>query len=509
MNLAELLARQAEARPDAPFVVHESGEISFREMADMASGMAAALRMRGIEAGDHVALLCPNRPMFLAAWLGCAMAGTVCVPLGDYLVGEGLAYVLRQSDAKLLVADADLLREKRERSPEALGDLATLALPAEGEAHGPAGETEAPVPLPDGAPASILYTSGTTGQPKGAVIPHGSYLAASERMARALRVTADDRIMIVLPLFHANPQMYGVMTALQQGCALILRPKFSATAFFDDARRFGATAFTYVGTVLSILAKRVPGEERDHGIRWCTGGGAPAEVWREVETRFGFAVRELYGMTETGGWTTLNTPGASRHGSVGQARDDIEVAILDEEDRALPSGTVGEIAVRPRAPFAFFNGYYRREDLSWAASGNWWFHTGDRGRLDADGFLYFEGRLKELIRKAGEMIAPQEIELALLEHPAVRDCAVVAVPDDVMGDEIKAVVVPAGEADAAALHRHLDGRIPAHMLPRYVEFVEAIPKTATEKIERHKMTGLGAGVIDLAARPATAAAPAS
>ena len=497
MTLAELLFDQARRRPDAVFVVHDEGEITYAEMAALASGMADALAARGIGAGDHVALLCPNRPRFLAAWLGAATLGAVTIPLGTWLVGEGLEFVLRQSDAKLLLADAGLLAEKRQNSPEALAAIEILELP-EGEAAGPApARLRRPVEQPEGAPTAILYTSGTTGRPKGAVIPHGSYLAAGRQMVEALGIGASERIMVVLPLFHANPQMYAVASALIAGCTLILRPKFSASAFFPDARRFGATAFTFVGTLLSILAKRVEGEVRDHGIRWGTGGGAPLEVWRDVEARFGFAVRELYGMTETGGWTSLNHGGATRHGSVGQLRADFEVAILDEEDRHLPVGASGEICVRPKAPSLCFNGYYKRDDLTWGASRNLWFHTGDRGHLDADGFLFFDGRLKELIRKGGEMISPQEIELKLLEHPAVRDCAVVAVPDDVLGEEIKAVVVKAEEVEPAALRAHLATAIPAHMLPRYLEFASAIPKTPTEKIERHKLAGFTDATLDL------------
>ena len=303
MTLAELLFDQARRRPDAVFVVHDEGEITYAEMAALASGMADALAARGIGAGDHVALLCPNRPRFLAAWLGAATLGAVTIPLGTWLVGEGLEFVLRQSDAKLLLADAGLLAEKRQNSPEALAAIEILELP-EGEAAGPApARLRRPVEQPEGAPTAILYTSGTTGRPKGAVIPHGSYLAAGRQMVEALGIGASERIMVVLPLFHANPQMYAVASALIAGCTLILRPKFSASAFFPDARRFGATAFTFVGTLLSILAKRVEGEVRDHGIRWGTGGGAPLEVWRDGQThRFTLSPRSTDEPQADGGY---------------------------------------------------------------------------------------------------------------------------------------------------------------------------------------------------------------
>lgn len=192
---------------------------------------------------------------------------------------------------------------------------------------------------------SILYTSGTTGLPKGAVLPHQAYVSAGIDMVRSLDVSADDRIMVFLPLFHANPQMYAVTSILRAGATMVLLPKFSASRFFEDAKAYGATGFTYVGTVLSILEKQHPGERREHQLKWCVGGGAPERVWREVESRFSVRVNELYGMTETGGWVTMNTADETRLGSVGRPRKGVEISIRDPE--GLPV-RVGEKARSPR-----------------------------------------------------------------------------------------------------------------------------------------------------------------
>jgi crotonobetaine/carnitine-CoA ligase len=316
-------------------------------------------------------------------------------------------------------------------------------------------------------------------------------------MAEVLEATEEDRIMVFLPLFHANPQMYAVMTALETGCALILRPKLSVSRFFEDARRFGATLFTYVGTVLAMLTSRVREEVRDHSIRACVGGGCPADIWRAMEERFGIVPRELYGMTEVGGWVSANRPGASRPGSVGPIRPDVEVAVLGPDDRPVLPGARGEIAVRPKAPNTILLGYWRNERASWEASRNLWFHTGDAGKFDEDGYLYFLGRTTEIIRRGGENISPTELETVLLDHPDVEDAAVVGVPDAIWGEEIKAVLVSRRAFEPRDLHRFLDGRVPAYMMPRYVQFVETIARTETQKIQRKALRDNPLGVVDL------------
>lgn len=307
--------------------------------------------------------------------------------------------------------------------------------------------------------------------------------------------------MVFLPLFHTNPQMYALMSALTVGCSLIVRPRFSAGAFFEDAKRFGATGFTFVGTVLSILAIRHEGEGRDHALRFAIGGGSPPDVWRAVHERFGLRIHELYGMTEIGGWVACNTVADYRFGSCGRIRPSMDVRIFDADDRELAPGEAGEIVVRPREPNVILSGYYRKPEALAEASRNFWFHTGDRGAIDADGYLWFHGRTKELIRRAGEMISPVEIETKLRAMAGVEDCAAVGVPDDIQGEEIKVAVVSASGLRPEAIAQFLGERVPGHMVPRYVEFVESIPRTETEKVQRGKLQYLGDSVHDLR-RPA-------
>jgi len=202
-------------------------------------------------------------------------------------------------------------------------------------------------------------------------------------------------------------------------------------------------------------------------------------------------------MTEVGCFVAANSVDHYRIGTCGRARPDIDVRVFDEDDREVGPGEEGEIVVRPRAPFVIMSGYYRRPDLTMEASRNLWFHTGDRGSIDEDGYLSFRGRLKELIRRGGEMISPVEIENALREMPGVIDCAIVGVPDAIQGEEIKAALVVSKPVESVMVREFLSDRFPAFMLPRYVEFVPAIPKTESEKIQRHKLQDLGPSVVDL------------
>lgn len=500
-TIVDRLLSQARTLPAATAIVSDEGALTWGELADLSLRLSGALGARGIARGDHVALLCSNRPAFLVAWFALANRGAVTVSMNTGLVADGLRYALTQSDAGALLVERALWEEKRADLEPVMEGCDLILFDDEEElfALARAAEPDAPFEGAGSDPCTLIYTSGTTGPPKGVVNSHRAYLACGEHTVRLLDLTPDDRIMVFLPLFHTNPQMYAVMSALTVGCSLALRPKLSVSRFFEDARRLECTGFTYVGTVLAMLASRVDGARRDHAMRFCIGGGAPREVWRAVEDRFGVKVHELYGMTEIGGWVTGNSRGESRFGTCGRARGDVEVAILDAEDRPVPPGTRGEITVRPREPGVLLSGYYRNPEASWAASRNLWFHTGDAGSLDGGGYLTFLGRIKEIIRRGGENISPAELETALLAHPDIEDAAVVGVPDPIWGEEIKAVVVASKPLDPGAVRNFLDGRVPAFMLPRFVQFAAMIPKTETQKIQRHRLREMQGDLHDLGA----------
>lgn len=501
-TLTDKLTHQARVRPDAPAIVFDDMSLTWGELCDLSLRASSFLRRHGIGKGDHVALLCGNRPAFLVAWFGLANIGAVTVSLNTGLVGEGLRYSVRQCEAKAVLVERSLLEAKRADLEPALEGRTVIVFDGEADLFAAArGEVpDAPYEGLGSDPMSIIYTSGTTGLPKGVLNCHAAFLSSGRWMSRYLDIVESDRIMVFLPLFHTNPQMYAVMSALEVGCTLVIRPKFSVSTFFEDAKRFGCTMFTYVGTVLAMLMARRSEPNFDHSLTRCVGGGCPQEVWRAVEERFGIKPHELYGMTEVGGWVTGNSREAYRFGSCGTARPDVEVRVVDGEDTPVPPGTPGEIVVRPKEPFTLLLGYWANEKATWEASRNFWFHTGDAGLMDEDGYLYFLGRLKEIIRRGGENISPFELETALLHHAEIEDAAVVAVPDPIFGEEIKAVIVARRPFAPGEVRAFLKGRVADFMLPRYVQFVSAIPRTETQKIQRRALQENADGVVDLEAR---------
>lgn len=492
--MIDQLLRLAAAQPAAPFVLHEDARYCFQEMADAACRGAGWLASQGVQPGDHVVLAVSNRPLFLFYWFSLAARGAVTVPIAHDSFGDPLRYTVQQSQSKLVLTEgSEQARLQRELAGT---DVPVMAFGSEAEFLAATRAHEPVVPEAPQAhtPMAILYTSGTTGQPKGAMIPVGSYRAIGEKIVQAIGITPADRILTFLPLHHANPQMYSLMSALTVGCSIALAPRFSASKFLDQVKRYGATGFTYVGTVLSILAKEIAADAATT-LRWCVGGGAPRTVWEELAARLHVTIHELYGMTETGGMVTINTREQYRMGSVGAIRDDFDVVLVDDNDGIVTQG-IGEIAVRPRQPFAMTTGYFDKPAETLAASGNFWFHTGDLGRFDEQGFLFFEGRKKELIRRAGEMISPVTIELAALKHASIADCAAVGVPDPILEEDIKLVVVKRCDVEPADIVAFLRQALPGHMVPRYVQFAAEIPKTPTQKVKRFALASLSAPVHD-------------
>ncbi|NIJ08746.1 crotonobetaine/carnitine-CoA ligase [Sphingomonas vulcanisoli] len=484
---------------DRPFLITDHGTHTYAEIADRAARFGSLLQAKGVQRGDHVALLAGNSAAYIVAWFGISMTGAVLVALNNQLLADGLRYTVDQSESKIIVADRAWHEKLGNQLTEDQRKLPLVLIGSDEdffESLSPFEQIEAVSPEPWDT-ATILYTSGTTGLPKGVMNSYHAYEATGLATANLVGLHSEDRILVFLPLFHVNPQMFAVMGAITVGASIIIRPKFNASTFFDDARRFDATGCTFVGTVLALLVNRHPGVQKDHRLRFCIGGGAAPEVWSAIEERFGFPINESYGMTEIGGWTSSNSLKDTRFGSVGRVREDIELRVVDPQDRPVPPGVRGEIVARPREPFAVMSGYWNKPDKFVEATRNLWFHTGDIGSFDADGYLYFHGRIKELIRRGGEMISPVEMETRLITMPGVEDCAIVGVPDAVMGEEVKAVVVAGEPIEPAAIRSFLADHFPPYMLPRYVRFIDVIPKTATQKIQRGELTALDASVADL------------
>jgi crotonobetaine/carnitine-CoA ligase len=506
-DLKTLLAERASRIGDRAYLYFHDLRFSYGEISLLSNRFSHLFRELGVQKGDHVAVMLPNCPEWIACWFGLAKIGAVLVAFNTQWKAEGLAHALKETDIKLCLVAAEFQEEFKKSAEhpglrrvvaemgggrvEIEGAVALSSLLSRSSADEPKGES------PGGAdPLIITYTSGTTGWPKAVVNPHRAYVVAAEDLRDYAELNSEDIIYTCLPLYHANPQVYCVLTALVAGGSIALDERFSASRFWQEIRAYRATAFSYVGSVLPILLSQ-PEKEEERGspAKKCFGGGAPRDVHEAATGRFGLQVCELYGMSETGTWNTINRPGKIKSGSVGQIRASFEVKIFDDLDNDLLPGQVGEIVIRPKKPFIMFTGYYRMPEETLKDYRNLWFHTGDLGKVDSEGYFYFCGRKKESIRRGGENISPYEIERVLTDIPAVAEAAAVGVPDSILGEEIKVYVVlrEGHSVEPQELIEKCQERLPKFMTPRYLEFVSQLPKTPSEKVQKVALKSRGIG----------------
>ncbi len=502
MVIPELLRRRVAESGDKPFLYFNERVISFAEM-DRRSSMAAGMLARiGVRKGDKVCLMVSNRPEFLELWFGLAKLGAIMVPLNTSLKGEGFTYITNHSDAAVFVLE-DKFASAFQKAEPTLTKIAKRIWVGSADSM-PAGFTNydaataacasvqpaSPVLAPSDL-MSIIYTSGTTGLPKGAMISHFNYANTGKNWAETVvRATPDDIFFTTLPLFHANAQMFTTMGSLVSGCPVVLREKFSASRFFDEIRQYGATIFNYIGAMLTMLMKQPPRPDDAHNpARLTFGGAAPKEIWRSFEQRFGLTIMEGFGLTESGGVCLVNPYEKVKVGSIGKPLSFCEVKVVDAFDNELPAGLSGEIVMRTMVPNAIFLGYYKDPDRTVESMRNGWFHTGDRGYVDEDGYFYFLDRMKDCIRRRGENISSFEIEKIINSHPKVLESAAIGVPSELGEEEVKVFVV---RREGAALPPEeiiawCDERMANFMVPRYVEFIDAFPKTATERTQKYEL----------------------
>ncbi|MCW2983207.1 MAG: hypothetical protein JWR63_777 [Conexibacter sp.] len=502
-TVTAVLDARAALTPDAPFVHFDGTDRTFAEAVAAAERAADALASLGIARGSRVALMLPNSLAFLDLWFGSALLGAVMVPVNTGLKGDGLRYILEHSRSEVAFVEASLA----DAFDASLGS--DLQLPAFVRGAGRSEHPTIDALLAGGHPAaaranlapsdlaSILYTSGTTGLPKGVRNGHNAYAtAAFEFTQRIAQVQPDDVLYTSLPLFHVNAQMLTTMGALVCGRPMVLAPRFSASGFFDDARRHGATIFNYIGAMLTMLAKQpVRPDDADNPLRVAIGGAAPAELWPAFEQRFGLQIREIYGLTETATFCVGSPPDDVRVGKLGVPVSWAEVEVRRPDGTVADHGEAGEIVVRSTLPDVLFQGYDGNPEATAAAMAGGWFHSGDRGRRDPDGYLVFLDRLKDSIRRRGENISSYEVERIVNSHPDVQESAAVAVPSELGEDEVMIVVVPRASAtiDPEELVAFCAERMAAFMVPRFVQQRDALPKTATERVQKFSLRDAGPG----------------
>ncbi|HYF20422.1 MAG TPA: ATP-dependent acyl-CoA ligase [Ramlibacter sp.] len=509
-TLPAMLRRQASRFGDQPFVSIPGADWTHRDMADVASRRAAALRSAGVQRGDRVAIMCGNRAEFLETFLGCGWIGAVAVPINTASMGPQIGYLLADSGAKLLVKEAGFIERL------ATADLSRTALQriwCVGEARAAASVPVEPWPAAtDGAEPeavspgdtlAILYTSGTTGPAKGVLCPHAQYYWWGANSLDVLGITQADVLCTTLPLFHINA-LNTFAQACLAGCRLAYLEKFSASGFWPAMRRTGATVIYLLGAMVPILlAQPATGAERGHRVRIGLGPGVPAAAGQAFLERTGVLLLEGYGSTETN-FAIATAPGSPCRGVMGWVRPGFHARVVDEHDNELPPGEAGELVLRADEPFAFAAGYFGRPEQTVQAWRNLWFHTGDRVVRHADGSFAFVDRIKDAIRRRGENISSWEVEQVLMAHPAVAACAVYPVRSELAEDEVMAAVLVREGAtlEPAELAAFCETRLPKFAIPRYIDLLDDLPRTENGKVQKYKLRerGVPAGCWDRGGR---------
>ena len=491
--LPEVLEAQAGVRGEQPFLtVLGEGTLTYGAAAREARRVASHLAGLGVRPGDPVAVLMPNGLDFVRLWLGLGRLGAVIVPVNTALTGAFLAHQLRDSGARVAVCAGPAATSVAEVRADVPG-LVSVDL----EGWQQAAEYDGPLPSARDT-ACVMYTSGTTGPSKGVLMPHAHCYLFGLGSLEGLGLTESDRYYVTMPLFHANGLFMQLYATLIAGASAVLRGRFSASSWLDDVREHRCTVTNLLGAMSQfVIAQPESAVDRDHCLRViCPVPNPPAHerAWRE---RFGIGeVVSAYGMTE------VNIPlygrlGTSRPGTAGLVLDrwfEVEVRDPDTDD-PLPRGTVGEIMVRPKVPFGFMAGYVGLPERTLESWRSFWFHTGDSGVMGEDGWVAFVDRTKDCIRRRGENISSFEVESAVARLDGVAEVAAYAVPAGEEGTEdevmLAVVLAPGSGLDAPAVAEYADAVLPRFARPRYVEVVDALPKTPTEKVRKADLRARG------------------
>lgn len=489
-----------------------AGDVSYAELVSRMDAFAGSLQALGVEKGDRVAVVMASRPEWMDVWFGLAAVGGVQVPVNHDLKGRLLAHCLRDCGAEIAVVEDTFFDTVVGLLPEVpaitklivVGDMPTSA-PAGIElfSFSSLPSTDAALPeLGPGDPVAIMYTSGTTGNAKGVVLPHNYYLHFGEQKALHMRTTAEDRIYNVYPMFNASGQCEAIMAAMAVGASVYTAPRFSASAFWDDIRREHCTEFVYMGGILTILDKADPSpSDADNPIRAAYGIPTPPHLHRAFEERFGLKLVELYGSTEAN-IVTYNDYDERRVGACGLPTSGYEIRVVDEHDNDVPVGETGEIVIKPTVPFTTMLEYWNLPEKTAEAWAGGWYRSGDLVQRDADGYVSFVSRRAEAIRTRGYMINPSIVEAVINEDDNVLESAVVGIPDGEMGEEtVKAFVVPnnGSAPDLEALVALCARELPGWMVPRYWEVRASLPKTPTQKFAKKEMRdeGINGDTVDM------------
>jgi crotonobetaine/carnitine-CoA ligase len=500
--LRYVLEKRAEQHPDKPFMRLPDGDaISYGAFRASVERAAAGLAALGVKQGDYVNVWLPNGVDMVRIWFAINWLGAVYVPINTAYRGNVLAHVIANGGAELMIVASDLV-ERLAHIDRA--QLRTLVV-AGGKEHAIPGMEFVPLEKLDADPAtlpplkqpiepwdvqSIIYTSGTTGRSKG-VLSSYTHMWHMTGVQAFPMLDETDCYLISLPFFHVGGTL-PIIAMLNRGGTVGMGGDFATEAFWPTVRATGATYTILLGVMSTFLSKRTPSpDDRDHTLKKITMIPLPDD-WRDFAERFGPTVWTLFNMTEVS-VPIFSEPNPQAPGTCGKQRPGVDLRIVDVHDREVPVGEIGELIVRTDAPWALNSGYYKNPEATAQAWRNGWFHTGDGFRKDEHGNYFFVDRMKDAIRRRGENISSFEVEAEILTHPKIRECAVVAVPNEMAEDDVLAIVAPATGAavDPLELLEFLKPRLAHFMLPRYVRIMTDLPRTPTQKVEKYVLRQQG------------------
>lgn len=501
-TVPEVLARRLAEDGAGPYLELDTGPVlSAGDLDALAQRVAAGLAARGVGAGDRVATLLGNGVEIVATFFAAMRLGAVLVPVNTAYKGEFLRHQLDDSGAAALLYDTAYTDRVGAVAPQVASLACQVAV------GGASGDWEGLVSTPQPAAphavrpsdlAMFVYTAGTTGASKGCMLSHNYVVSLARQIATTWQRRAYDVVWTPLPLFHLNAWVIAVVGTLLVGGRASIASRFSVSAFWSEMNRTGATVASLLGAPAVFLADADddPEQERNSSLRLVAAAPMSPAVDAVYRERFGVATFSAgYGLTEVSLISMLAPGDANRPGAAGRVNEvEFEVAIFDDDDAEVATGTVGEIVVRPRKPHVMFEGYWGRPDATVAMSRNWWFHTGDLGKIDADGFLYFVDRKKDYLRRRGENVSSFEMEATFLAHPDVAEVAVHAVASpDATEDEVKVTAVLAVGATLGPedLCRWSMERVPYFAVPRYVEFRADLPRNPVGRVLKYTLRSEG------------------
>jgi long-chain acyl-CoA synthetase len=490
-NLASNLTDAARVHGGRPAVRVDDAVLTYRELDEASARVAGLLHERGLKPGDRVGIMMPNVAEVPVVYYGVLRAGGIVVPMNPLLKAREVAYYLGDSRAGLIFAWHSVADQARGGAEQAKAEPIVVDAVSFPDLLASAAPDYEVADAGDEDTAVILYTSGTTGHPKGAELTHGN-LTSNTEVARAdiVRARPGDVIFGGLPLFHVFGQTVALNVAVASGACLTLLPRFDAEHALRIIAGHRVTVFEGVPTMYVALLHRPDRTDYDlSALRQCLSGGAalPVEVLRGFEEAFGCTVLEGYGLSETSPVASFNQPDRERKpGSIGTPIRDVQMRVVDSDDREVPQGEVGEIVIRgPNV----MKGYWQRPEATAEAIRGGWFHTGDLARVDEDGYFYIVDRKKDLIIRGGYNVYPREIEEVLYEHPAVAEAAVIGLPHPTLGEEVGAAVAlkPGAAVTAEELRDYVKAQVAAYKYPRHVWIVDALPKGPTGKILKREI----------------------